>query len=164
MLPAIPGFDVSPAGSWAYTQGETGYRVLGYIAQVAGVHNFILKAVVGVTVMMWVRWTLPRLRIDQVMTTCLKYCVPLAAFCFIGAVMWKVLDWPSPHDFAPQTWGRSFAETRENWVLVQNAEGRAGGVSPLSNPPSDENSPAVDAHSPTASDGDHRTTLAKETP
>jgi NADH-quinone oxidoreductase subunit H len=30
-------------------------------------------------VMMWVRWTLPRLRIDQVMTTCLKYCVPLAA-------------------------------------------------------------------------------------
>ena len=34
--------------------------------------------------MMWVRWTLPRLRIDQVITTCLKYCVPIAAVAFLG--------------------------------------------------------------------------------
>ena len=34
--------------------------------------------------MMWVRWTLPRLRIDQVMTTCLKYCTPIAAVMFAG--------------------------------------------------------------------------------
>jgi NADH-quinone oxidoreductase subunit H len=53
--------------------------------------NFILKVVIFVTVMMWVRWTLPRLRIDQVMTTCLKYCTPLAAFCFLGAVLWTYL-------------------------------------------------------------------------
>ena len=38
--------------------------------------------------MMWVRWTLPRLRIDQVMTTCLKYCMPLAAVMFSGAMLW----------------------------------------------------------------------------
>jgi hypothetical protein len=48
-----------------------------------------LKGVVGVTVMMWVRWTLPRLRIDQVITTCLKYCVPIAAVGFLGATLWQ---------------------------------------------------------------------------
>ena len=51
--------------------------------------NFIFKGVVGVTVMMWVRWTLPRLRIDQVMTTCLKYCTPIAAVMFLGATLWQ---------------------------------------------------------------------------
>ena len=103
---------------WAYEQGETQWTYGGYIAQLAGVLNFILKATFGVIVMMWVRWTLPRLRIDQVMTTCLKYCVPLASFCFVFAMLWKVNDVWSPHDFAKSTWGRSFAETRENWVLV----------------------------------------------
>ena len=109
---------------WAYEQGATQWTIPGYIAQLAGCLNVILKAVVGVTVMMWVRWTLPRLRIDQVMTTCLKYCVPLAAICFVGALLVKLdwpFNWPSPHDLARQTYGRSFAEVRENWVLSQNA-------------------------------------------
>ncbi|MEX2138631.1 MAG: NADH-quinone oxidoreductase subunit H, partial [Pirellulales bacterium] len=45
----------------------------------------------GVTVMIWVRWTLPRLRIDQVMKTCLKYCMPIAAVMFVGVVGWQYL-------------------------------------------------------------------------
>ena len=45
------------------------------------------KAFLGVTVMIWVRWTLPRLRIDQVMTMCLKYCVPLAAVGLVAPWM-----------------------------------------------------------------------------
>jgi NADH-quinone oxidoreductase subunit H len=49
----------------------------------------ITKGVVGVTVMMWVRWTLPRLRIDQVITVCLKYCVPIAAVMFLCATTWQ---------------------------------------------------------------------------
>lgn len=72
-----------------------------YLVNLLGCLNFVLKAVVGVTVMMWVRWTLPRLRIDQVMTTCLKYCVPLAAVCLLGAVSWKILRLPSVADLAP---------------------------------------------------------------
>jgi len=106
---------------WSYEQGATEWNVLGYAAQLAGCLNLILKAVVGVTVMMWVRWTLPRLRIDQVMTTCLKYCVPLAAIFFVGAMLWKLYDVPSPHDGAKYTYGHPFAEVRENWVLLQNA-------------------------------------------
>ena len=41
--------------------------------------------------MIWLRWTLPRLRIDQVMTTCLKYCVPLASAMLAGAMLWTYL-------------------------------------------------------------------------
>jgi NADH-quinone oxidoreductase subunit H len=40
--------------------------------------------------MMWIRWTLPRLRIDQVMTTCLKYCTPIAAAMFAGVMLWQL--------------------------------------------------------------------------
>jgi NADH-quinone oxidoreductase subunit H len=74
----------------AYEPGE-GFRILGYLANLLGMLNFIIKSVILVTVMMWVRWTLPRLRIDQVMTTCLKYCTPLAAMMFLGAVGWTYL-------------------------------------------------------------------------
>jgi NADH-quinone oxidoreductase subunit H len=123
MLPAGLGLEGGPSGHWAYEQGETTWRLLGLISNIAGVHNLILKAAIGVTVMMWIRWTLPRLRIDQVMTTCLKYCVPLAAIFFIGALCVKV-DFPfnlwSPHDYAKDTWGYTFAEVRESWVLQPN--------------------------------------------
>jgi NADH-quinone oxidoreductase subunit H len=40
---------------------------------------FIGKCTLLVGVMMWMRWSLPRLRIDQVMMLCLKYFLPLAA-------------------------------------------------------------------------------------
>jgi NADH-quinone oxidoreductase subunit H len=117
----------------------------------------MFKAILGVTVMMWVRWTLPRLRIDQVMTTCLKYCVPLAAFCFIGAMLWKVCDIPSPHDAHAYTFGRSFAETRENWVLTAERAAAKGG---LTVPAGQE--PQASAELLHSSSRDNRTTLAQE--
>ena len=84
----------------------------------------MLKAVVGVTVMMWVRWTLPRLRIDQVITTCLKYCVPLASVCFIGAVGWQVLDLPSPSDWHLGT-GPAY-KVHEEWATHTNNSAASG--------------------------------------
>ena len=65
--------------------------VFGYLGNFLGMLNFIFKACLGVTFMMWVRWTLPRLRIDQVMQVCLKYCTPIAAVMFLGAVFWTFL-------------------------------------------------------------------------
>jgi NADH-quinone oxidoreductase subunit H len=65
----------------------------GIAGNLLGTLNMLLKGLVGVTVMMWVRWTLPRLRIDQVITTCLKYCVPIAAVAFLGATLWQY-QWP----------------------------------------------------------------------
>jgi NADH-quinone oxidoreductase subunit H len=64
------------------------HPLAGYLGNLLGMCNFICKCFAGVTFMMWLRWTLPRLRIDQVMTTCLKYCIPLATAMFLGAMLW----------------------------------------------------------------------------
>lgn len=65
---------------------------LGYIAgNIVNASIFMLKCWLLVAVMMWVRWTLPRLRIDQVMTTCLKYLVPICCICLIGSALWPLL-------------------------------------------------------------------------
>jgi NADH-quinone oxidoreductase subunit H len=82
---------------------------LGLLGDVLGAVNVIVKATLGVVLMMWVRWTLPRLRIDQVITTCLKYCVPLAAVCFIGATAWQLFQLPTPTTI-------NRGEVRENWA------------------------------------------------
>ena len=70
--------------------------------------------------MMWIRWTLPRLRIDQVMTMCLKYCVPLAAICFVGVLTWQVIGLPTPNHWIPLA---ESGEVREPW-----AESTDGGL------------------------------------
>jgi NADH-quinone oxidoreductase subunit H len=122
----IPIFDWI---GWSYVEGETAGRLTGYLANIGGCVNFIFKAVVGVGVMMWARWTLPRLRIDQVMTTCLKYCVPLSAVFFLGAVFWQLFGLWSPNDMLPVTEaGR--AGVREAWVYQESSAVREAVAEP----------------------------------
>jgi NADH-quinone oxidoreductase subunit H len=101
--------------SLAYEMGEVDWRWGGYLANLAGCLNFIIKTVIGVTVMIWVRWTLPRLRIDQVITMCWKYCVPIAAFCFMGALAWQTLGLPTPARV-------NRTEVRESWSVVRELQ------------------------------------------
>ena len=98
--------------------GETWVGVSTYLANFMGCVNFLLKGFVGVTVMMWIRWTLPRLRIDQVMTTCLKYCVPLAAVFFVGAMFWQLWDMPTGNDLV----GFHRGSQTEHWVETADLE------------------------------------------
>ncbi|MCE2726629.1 MAG: NADH-quinone oxidoreductase subunit NuoH [Planctomycetaceae bacterium] len=84
----------------------------GYFVRLLGMANLLGKATLGVLVMMWVRWTLPRLRIDQVMTTCLKYCTPLAAAMFAGVMVWQLA---LPGGIV-RGLSRPAGEVREGWL------------------------------------------------
>jgi NADH-quinone oxidoreductase subunit H len=69
------------------------HPLAGWLGNFLGMCNMLAKCSAGVLMMMWLRWTLPRLRIDQVMTVCLKYCIPLVAAMFLGAMWWTYM-WP----------------------------------------------------------------------
>jgi NADH-quinone oxidoreductase subunit H len=80
-----------------------GHDLTAYVGPIVGniinVIVFIVKCWLLVFVMMWVRWTLPRLRIDQVMMTCLKYLLPLSCALLLLVSVWQlvlpavVLNW-----------------------------------------------------------------------
>ena len=85
----LPGLDT--ALMEMRRSGAGGLTVESYMANVFGMGVFLSKAAFLVFVQIWVRWTLPRLRIDQVMVTCLKYLVPISCALFLGAVVWPLL-------------------------------------------------------------------------
>jgi NADH-quinone oxidoreductase subunit H len=79
-------------GGWSLGLGFEMTEVLGTIlGNMVNTIVFIFKGWILVTVMMWVRWTLPRLRIDQVMMTCLKYLVPISCLLLLGVSLWLLL-------------------------------------------------------------------------
>lgn len=111
----------------SYPPGATEFSLAGYLGNFLGMLNFMFKASLGVTVMMWIRWTLPRLRIDQVIKTCLKYCLPLAAICFLGALTWTILL-PGRAFFGALPFSRPLGAVRELPVGIaatQPADDRA---------------------------------------
>ncbi len=90
---------LAPIRGWGENFLFKGFTVGNYIANLVGCVVFISKGCVLVFVQMWVRWTLPRLRIDQVMMACLKYLLPISCFLFLGVTVWPLAVY--------QIWGQT---------------------------------------------------------
>ena len=52
---------------------------------------FVVKTLLLLNLIVWIRWTLPRIRIDQMMTLCWKYLVPFAFAAFVATLLWVML-------------------------------------------------------------------------
>lgn len=55
-----------------------------------GIFWTVLKVLALVGVQMWIRWTLPRLRVDQLMDLCWKVLTPLAFVCMLISGIWRL--------------------------------------------------------------------------
>ncbi|MFZ5515827.1 MAG: NADH-quinone oxidoreductase subunit NuoH [Candidatus Zhuqueibacterota bacterium] len=57
---------------------------------------FCTKTLILVFVVIWIRWTLPRLRVDQLMVMCWKYFTPIGFVALLGSALFSIM----PHSGA----------------------------------------------------------------
>jgi NADH-quinone oxidoreductase subunit H len=63
--------------------------------QALGLFVFLFKSWVLIFIVVWIRWTLPRVRIDQLMNLCWKWFVPLAFAAFALCALWILATTPA---------------------------------------------------------------------
>ncbi len=83
---AAPG---DPFYPWAHSDSLAARFAYGLL--VSGPVWFILKCAFFIFVQMWLRWTLPRLRIDQVLYSCVQVMLPLTMVVLLGCAFWELL-------------------------------------------------------------------------
>ncbi|ABS25493.1 complex I subunit 1 family protein [Anaeromyxobacter sp. Fw109-5] len=59
--------------------------------QVASMAVFFVKTFLVMNLVIWIRWTFPRIRVDQMMNLCWKYLVPGAFATFVATLLWQIL-------------------------------------------------------------------------
>jgi NADH-quinone oxidoreductase subunit H len=79
------------AETFAAARGPGPLPGLGWWAlQLLSLVVFAVKTLVVLNLIVWIRWTLPRIRVDQMMTLCWKYLVPFAFFSFVATLLWMI--------------------------------------------------------------------------
>jgi NADH-quinone oxidoreductase subunit H len=84
-------------GVYAAARGAAAIPAAGWWGlQVLSLVVFVLKTFAIMNLIIWIRWTLPRIRVDQMMSLCWKYLVPFAFACFVGTLFWQILVAATP--------------------------------------------------------------------
>jgi NADH-quinone oxidoreductase subunit H len=72
--------------------GSENHNAMGLLlVNCIGAGMFAMKALTIIFVQMWIRWTLPRPRIDQVLYACVKVLLPLSCALLLGGAIWQWL-------------------------------------------------------------------------
>jgi NADH-quinone oxidoreductase subunit H len=79
--------NIGPVQLATWTTGATGTPT----SVLWGIFWLMSKSLLFVGIQMWVRWTYPRLRVDQLMSLSWKYLTPLALVLIILCGFWKIL-------------------------------------------------------------------------
>ncbi len=82
-IDALRGGALLPAGAW------WAWNAVSLVV-------FVTKTVFLSNVVIWLRWTLPRIRVDQMMSLCWKYLVPAAFVCFVFTLFWQLVAGVAP--------------------------------------------------------------------
>jgi len=82
-------------GGWQFPH-VTDDRIVMNVLQVI---TFNVKVLFLVFVSMWIRATLPRVRIDQLMSLCWKYFIPISFVDMVGTAVWVAI-WPDGNPMA----------------------------------------------------------------
>jgi NADH-quinone oxidoreductase subunit H len=87
-------FAVSAIATTLFLGGWNGILPAGILPPWLGlppVAWFLLKCFLLLFLMMWLRWTLPRLRVDQLMYMSWKVLLPFSAVCVVGVGLWMMV-------------------------------------------------------------------------
>jgi len=84
-----------------------------------GAFWIISKAIIVIFVQIWIRWTLPRIRIDQVLYACIKVLLPLSIITLLGAAFWV---WLVPQSTGVITGTRPVVATMINEIDAKTGE------------------------------------------
>ena len=87
----LGGWQVPGVSMETLTRWEAAHAVPAWF-YVASAAVFAIKVLALVNVIVWIRWTFPRIRVDQMMTLCWKYLVPIGMGLVILEAFTEILS------------------------------------------------------------------------